>query len=76
MPVCPINIGNAWRWLFTKAYFELLIEMFIEQTKPCQYGCSKPGGETQLVFGVKDMLDGAGGTMVASVDVKNGYNKI
>ena len=76
MPVRPINVGNAWRRLFTKAYFEPLIEIFIEQTKPCQYGCGKPGGGTQLVFGVKAMLDGADGTMVASVDVKNEYNKI
>eukprot|EP00957_Ditylum_brightwellii_P165423 12594425-Ditylum_brightwellii.AAC.1 len=46
--VRPINVGNTWRWLFTKVYFELLIKIFTEQTKPCQYGCGKPGGGTQL----------------------------
>eukprot|EP00957_Ditylum_brightwellii_P148471 11303805-Ditylum_brightwellii.AAC.1 len=63
MPVHPINVGNIWRQLFIKAYFELLVEIFIEQMKPCQYGCSKPGGEIQCVFGAKAMLDGADGTM-------------
>eukprot|EP00957_Ditylum_brightwellii_P124750 9508200-Ditylum_brightwellii.AAC.1 len=63
MPVQFINVGNAWRRLFTKAYYEPLIEIFTEQTKPCQYGCGEPGRGTQLVFGVKAMIDGADGTM-------------
>eukprot|EP00957_Ditylum_brightwellii_P017112 1290124-Ditylum_brightwellii.AAC.1 len=41
-----------------------------------QYGCGKPGGGTELSFGVKAMLDGTEGTMIANVDIENGYNGI
>eukprot|EP00957_Ditylum_brightwellii_P110305 8413048-Ditylum_brightwellii.AAC.1 len=47
-------------------YEEMLVHPInVEQTKPCQYGCGEPGRGMQLVFGVKDMLDGADGTMDA-----------
>eukprot|EP00957_Ditylum_brightwellii_P120201 9172181-Ditylum_brightwellii.AAC.2 len=72
----PINTGNTWHRVFTKAYFEPLVETFIKYTKPCKYGCGESGGSTELSFDVKAMLDGARGTMVASVDVANGYNEI
>eukprot|EP00957_Ditylum_brightwellii_P074890 5692148-Ditylum_brightwellii.AAC.1 len=51
MGVRHINIRNAWWRVWTKAYFELLIEVFIAYTKPCQYGCSEPGGGTEMMFG-------------------------
>eukprot|EP00957_Ditylum_brightwellii_P099697 7594684-Ditylum_brightwellii.AAC.1 len=76
MQVRPINIGNAWRCLFTQAYFASMKSTFIDLTKPCQYGCSEPEGGTELAFDVKAMLDGAEGTMIADVDVENGYNEI
>ena len=76
MDVRPINIGNAWRRVWTKAYFKPLIEVFIAYTKPCQYGCGEPGGGTEMVFGVKAMMDGAESNMIASIDVANGYNEI
>eukprot|EP00957_Ditylum_brightwellii_P101610 7744192-Ditylum_brightwellii.AAC.2 len=65
MECCPIAIGNTWHRVFTKAYFEPLVETFIKYTRHCQYGCGEPGGSTELAFGVKAMLGGAHGTMVA-----------
>eukprot|EP00957_Ditylum_brightwellii_P187750 14295885-Ditylum_brightwellii.AAC.1 len=64
MDVWSINIGNKWCRVFTKAYFEPLIDIFINHTKPCQYGCRKPGGRNELIFGVKAMLDGTKGNMI------------
>eukprot|EP00957_Ditylum_brightwellii_P070120 5325570-Ditylum_brightwellii.AAC.1 len=34
MGVHPINIGNAWQRVWTKAYFEPLIKVFNIYTKP------------------------------------------
>eukprot|EP00957_Ditylum_brightwellii_P207858 15354820-Ditylum_brightwellii.AAC.1 len=71
-----ISIGGAWRHLFTKAYFEPIIDTFIDATKPYQYGCGEPGGGTELAYAIKAILDGADGLMVSSVDVENDYNEI
>eukprot|EP00957_Ditylum_brightwellii_P193433 14729064-Ditylum_brightwellii.AAC.1 len=76
MQVRPIDIGNAWQHLFTQAYFDPTISTFIALTKPYQYGCGEPGGGTEPAFCVEAMLDCAEGTMIASVDVENGYNEI
>eukprot|EP00957_Ditylum_brightwellii_P130756 9975850-Ditylum_brightwellii.AAC.1 len=66
MDVRPINTGNAWRRVQTKAYFEHLIEVFIANTELCQYGCRETGGGTEMVFGVIAMMDGAESNMIAS----------
>eukprot|EP00957_Ditylum_brightwellii_P181510 13826236-Ditylum_brightwellii.AAC.1 len=76
MDMHPINIRNAWQRVWMKAYFERLIEVIIANTKPCQYGCGEQGGGTEMVFGVKTMMGGAESSMIASVDVAYGYDKI
>eukprot|EP00957_Ditylum_brightwellii_P152789 11630314-Ditylum_brightwellii.AAC.1 len=48
----------------------------LEEGKTMQYGCGEPRRRTELAFGVKAMFNGAEGTMIASADVKNGYNEI
>eukprot|EP00957_Ditylum_brightwellii_P135566 10336654-Ditylum_brightwellii.AAC.1 len=67
MDVWPINIGNAWRRVFTEAYFEPLIDIFINHTKLYQYGYGEPSCRTELVFGIKAMLNGTKGNMIGSV---------
>mmetsp|Transcript_10293 Transcript_10293/g.34974 ORF Transcript_10293/g.34974 Transcript_10293/m.34974 type:complete len:1225 (-) Transcript_10293:3167-6841(-) len=75
--VRPVGIGCAWRRAVTKAAFTDAVKADAQRFLfPAQLGVCTRGGASQLIFGVRELLDARQDFCVVSLDFRNAFNEV